>query len=56
MSDTQTQMTQPVNARQMTEEELEAQAIKWCEEKGRALDRKKSWYMPNRRHRYVNRQ
>ena len=33
----------------MTEAELEAEAVNWCERMGRALDRKKSGYKPKRR-------
>lgn len=55
MNTTPTNQARLVHAQPITEEELEAQAIKWCEKKGRALDRKKSGYTPKRRGQYENR-
>jgi hypothetical protein len=42
MNTTPTNQARPVNARQMTEEELEAQAIAWCNRISRKLDNKRS--------------
>lgn len=39
----------PVPVDPAEEARLEAEAVRWCEKKGRALDRKKSGYQPKRR-------
>lgn len=56
MNATQTPQSRHVHMRPMTEEELEAQAIRELERMERALNAKKSGYKPkDRRWRHANR-
>ena len=53
---TTTNQARPVQPVDPAEEaRLEAEALRWCEKKGRALNRKKSGYTPKRRGQYENR-
>jgi len=49
MNTSQTQQSRPVHMLPKTDEELEAEALAWCEKMEDKLSKKKSNYKPKRR-------